>query len=456
MSSQIHVLIVDDEAYVRESLGEMLRCEGLATSEAAGVQEAERLFADDSIDVVVTDLKMPSGGGQALLAAARSRGDEVPIVVMSGVGTIDDAVAAMKAGAFDFLQKPVDPEQLRLLIRRAAAHRNLLHEVSRLRGTVERMRPARSLVGGSPGMRRVRELIAQVAPTDATVLIQGESGTGKELASDEIHRLSPRAMRTILRINCAALPAELIESELFGHKKGAFTGALEARKGTFGEAEGGTLVLDEISSLGLAGQAKLLRVLESGEYQVVGDSRTRKADVRVLALSNEDLAERVQQGSFRSDLYYRLNVFPIAIPPLRAHKEDIGEVAAALMVQIRPPGAGGAQELSQEALAVLSSYDWPGNVRELRNLLERAAILSGDRAIDADTLRTLLESPLTMSPTADAGSSEDCNLRKNLDAHEKELVLRALEISGGVKREAARRLGVDPRNLGYYLRKHGI
>jgi DNA-binding NtrC family response regulator len=459
MSARHTVLVVDDEAYVRESLLEVLEGEGLNAVVAADTPSALALLETEAVDAIVADLQMPGGGGTALLEAVREQGTSIPVLVITGVGTIASAVEAMKGGAFDFLQKPVDPDQLVLVVRRALEHSRLLSDVRFLRREAsERHAPSR-LVGESAGLRRVRELLAQVARTDATVLVTGESGTGKELVAEQIHMSSGRAERNLVRVNCAAIPESLFESEFFGHRRGSFSGAINNRAGRFAEAEGGTLVLDEIGTLRPEMQAKLLRVLEGGEFQVVGESRTRVADVRVVAVSNEPLDAAVQAGRFRADLYYRLSIFPIEVPPLRQHKEDIPEIAAHLMGRMlagadaagAPPSA--APRLPPDALDVLSSYDWPGNVRELRNVLERALIVSGERRPDARVLRSLLESTL---PEPDGPVHGDLHLRSRLDAEEKELIQAALARAEGKKKDAAALLGVDPRNLGYYLRKHGL
>jgi DNA-binding NtrC family response regulator len=454
MSQKLTILVVDDEAYVRDSVVELVESMGFRALGAADVARASGLLGTEPVDAVLTDLKMPKAGGLELLAAVRSSPTPAPVIVMTGVGTVADAVQAMKAGAYDFLQKPVDPGQLELALRRALEHRGLVREVHALRSVLGRESEREVLAGRSPAIARVRALVQQVAATDATVLILGESGTGKELAAAEIHRMSARRARNVVRVNCAAIPDSLFESEFFGHRRGAFSGAVADRVGRFQEAEGGTIVLDEIGTLRPEMQAKLLRVLESGEYQVVGESRTRIADVRVIGVTNEDLAARVRDGSFRADLYYRLNIFPIEVPSLRARKEDIGDVAAQLLERLRPRSADGAARvvMTPEVVAVLESYDWPGNVRELKNVLERALIVAGSAPPDAALFRRILEATL---PTPAAGV-HDCHLRTNLDALEKQLITKAIAQAGGVKKEAAALLGIDAKNLGYYLRKHGI
>jgi DNA-binding NtrC family response regulator len=397
---------------------------------------------------------MPGGSGLDLLDAVRSSAAPAPVIVMTGVGTISDAVKAMKGGAYDFLQKPVDPEQLAVALQRALEHRGLVKEVQALRSALGRETESETLAGATPAIARVRALIQQVSATETTVLITGESGVGKELAAAEIHRRSSRRSRNLVRVNCAAIPDSLFESEFFGHRRGAFSGAIADRVGRFQEAEGGTIVLDEIGSLKPEMQAKLLRILESGEFQVVGESRTRVADVRVIGVSNEDLPARVRDGSFRADLFYRLNVFPIEVPPLRQRPEDIGEISSELLVRLRGRGRPGdpPPRLSPEVVSILESYGWPGNVRELKNVIERALIVAGEREPDAALFRNILEATL---PTEQPGI-RDCQLRTNLDAVEKQLITKALAQANGVKKDASALLGIDPKNLGYYLRKHGI
>jgi DNA-binding NtrC family response regulator len=454
MTAKPTILVVDDEAYVRDSVIELIESRGFRALGASGVAPAVAVLAAETVDAVLTDLKMPGGSGLELLEAVRSSPAPAPVIVMTGVGTVSDAVAAMKGGAYDFLQKPVDPEQLGVALDRALEHRGLVKEVQALRSALGRETEREVLAGTSAAIARVRALIQQVASTETTVLITGESGTGKELAAAEIHRRSPRRGRNLVRVNCAAIPDSLFESEFFGHRRGAFSGAIADRVGRFQEAEGGTIVLDEIGSLKPEMQAKLLRILESGEYQVVGESRTRLADVRVIGVSNEDLAARVREGTFRADLYYRLNVFPIEVPPLRARPEDVDEIGSQLLERLRGRGKAGdpPPRLAPEVLEVLRSYDWPGNVRELKNVIERALIVAGSREPDAPLFRHILEAAL---PTAQPGI-RDCQLRTNLDAVEKQLITKALAQANGVKKDASALLGIDPKNLGYYLRKHGL
>lgn len=449
------VLIVDDEEYVRDSLAEVLRAEGYETRTAASVAQALDVVKEDLPRVVLTDLRMPNASGIDLLQELRAIGCEAPVIMITGVGSIAEAVSAMKAGAFDFLQKPIAPEQLVVQIERAATHARLVEEVHYLREARHRKVGSR-LVGESAVMKSVRAAIEKVAPTESSVLLIGESGTGKEVAATMIHRASRRRTRAIVTVNCAAIPAALFESECFGHVKGAFSGATENRKGKFEEAEGGTLFLDEIGTLAPDVQAKLLRFLESGEYQRLGDARTRRADVRIVSATNEDLEERARDGGFRSDLYFRLAVFPIELPPLRKHAEDLSTIANQLFARgrrSRDEKSSGA-ELSVEAIQVLSSYHWPGNVRELRNVLERAVIVGGEWPPNPALLRDILESSLRATAPS-ALPRTQLALRDHLAEVERDYIRAALERCAE-KREAAELLGIDPRNLSYYLRKHGL
>ena len=460
MSSKPTAMVVDDEVFVRDSLVDLLENEGYRTVSAGSASEALKVLAAEAVSVVITDLRMPSGDGLSLLAETKRRMPDVPVILLTGVGTVPDAVLAMKSGAYDFILKPVDPEQFVLLTRRAIEHHNLVSELKYLKSAVKDLRGSNEMVGESAALTLVQALVAQVAPTNATVLITGESGTGKELVAAEVHRQSARAERNFVSVNCAAIPENLFESEFFGHRRGAFTSATSDRLGRFAEAEGGTVTLDEIATLKPDMQAKLLRVLETGEYQVLGESRTRIADVRVIAITNEDLAARVREGVFRKDLYFRLNVFPIEVPPLRQRKEDIPRLADHFLLRARGAGRpmgqlGEAEALSKEACEVLCAYDWPGNVRELRNVMERASILSRNGVADAMTFRRILAQP-PLSEVPGMSDGEDLHIRRRVDALERRLIEEALARAKGKKREAAVLLGIDAKNIGYYLRKHGM
>jgi DNA-binding NtrC family response regulator len=450
------ILIVDDEATLRRLLGMVLREEGHAVVEAGSVAEARARLADAELDLVVTDQRLPDGDGLAVLDAARELAPGVPVLFLTAYATVELAVSAMRAGAFDVVAKPFDPEGVKAAVRRAAEHAGLVRENQMLREQVGRSAPREELVGDSPPMERLKQLIARVAPTGATVLIQGETGTGKELVARAIHRQSPRAERPFVPVNCAAIPEGLLESELFGHDKGAFTGADRARPGVFETAHGGTLFLDEAGEMAPALQAKLLRVLTDGVITRVGARSSRKVDVRLVVATHRDLAAQVRAGGFREDLYFRLAVVPIEVPPLRERREDLPALVEHLLARACRELAIARRTLSRDAVERLRRYPFPGNVRELRNVVERACILTVGDTIGADDL---------LMPGGEADGSEDGLRRwvRSLPASvelgallaevEGQLIARAMEQAGGVQAEAARRLGLSRSDLHYKLRK---
>ncbi len=376
------VLVVDDEPNMRRILASNLSMDGHLVEEAEGVRSALRLLSEREYDVVITDQKMPDGDGLAVLAAALDNDPSASVIFLTAIATIELAVQSMRQGAFDFLAKPFMPEVVKATVRRACERTNLLRENAVLKKTVGQLTGADNLFGNSPAMAAVREKIARVAPTDASVLITGETGTGKELVARAIHRNSRRAAKSMIAVNCAAFTETLLESELFGHERGAFTGADKPRQGLFEAAHESTLFLDEAGEMSAAAQAKLLRVLVDGQVQRVGSTRERKVDVRVLAATHRNLHERVRQGLFRADLYYRLAGFPIHMPPLRERKEDISGLCDLLSSQIAKDLKIQPLRLSSAVLEKLKAYSFPGNIRELRNLLERAHILAKGIEID--------------------------------------------------------------------------
>jgi len=461
------VLVVEDEAYVRASLDELLRARGFDVSLSAGVDDALASLARMPVDVVLTDLKMPGGGGLELVRRARAASLEVPVVVLTGHGTVPSAVECIKSGASDYLLKPIDPEALEAALDRALQSGALRREVAYLRGATGAGDAVRA-VGRSAPWLQVMKMVQAVAGTDSTVLLLGESGTGKELVARQIHRLSRRAGGPYVRVNCAAVPLEMWESEFFGHRRGAFTGAAGDRDGRFRLAHRGTLFMDEVGAMPLPAQAKILRVLQDGEFDRLGDEQPTRVDVRVVAATNSDLEADVAAGRFRQDVYYRLNVVRIELPPLRDRPEDIPLLVEGFLEEIsarlgrRPPAIAAA------TMAELQAYHWPGNVRELRNILERALILNpGGTLAGLDLLPAPLQpraegavSAETRGTAAAGGAGEtavaEMSLRGVLARSEKQAVIEALRRSAGVRKEAARLLGIDQRNLAYYFRKHGI
>jgi two-component system response regulator AtoC len=443
--SRGRVLIVEDEAYVRQSLLDVLAARGFDPAAAASVTEALSLLATTPVDVVLSDLRMPGGDGLELLRRVRTMSAETPILILTGHGDVAAAVACLKAGASDFILKPIDPEGLELALERALEARSLRREVRYLRSTAA---PAAAPpIGVSVAWRRILTMVERAAPTDCTVLLLGESGTGKEVLARQVHRLSPRSAQPFVAVNCAAIPMEMWESEFFGHRKGAFTGAGADREGRFQLAHRGTLLLDEIGAMPAAGQAKLLRVIQDGEFDRLGDTQPTRVDVRIVASTNSDLAADAQAGRFRADLYHRLNVVKIEIPPLRERPEDIPVLLAAFAAEAASRLGRVIPDVSPAALARLRAYAWPGNARELKAVIERALVL------DPRGLEGVDVAPL---PEGAAIAESELNIRDAVTRLEKDLIVEARRRAGGIQKEAARLLGIDPRNLGYYLRKHGI
>ena len=441
------ILIVDDESNVRRMLGRLLESEGHTIAQAANGREALDAVRAGEPDVVLLDLVMPELDGLQTLTRLTDEHPALPVIMMSGRASVTDAVHATKVGAFHFLEKPINPDTVLLTLKRALElrrARELTQDLTR------ELAQGRAIVGESVRMRELRAVIEQVAPTDARVLITGESGTGKELIAAELHRLSRRAHEPFVRVNSAAIPRELVESEMFGHERGAFTGAVERRRGKFELADGGTLFLDEVADLGAAAQAKLLRAIESGEIEPVGAQHAAKVDVRIIAATNRDLEGAIQAGDFRQDLFYRLNVVPLAAPPLRERLEDVPLLVDHFRERLRVRQGLRLGELSPAALDRLQSYRWPGNVRELANLCERLAILSPNRPIGADDVARLL-------PGASAAPMlDDRPLTTRLDDYEREILQSALDEARGNVAEAARRLGTDRPNLYRRMRRLGI
>lgn len=457
------ILIVDDEPNMRRILASNLRQDQHQIFEASGVEEAQRSLATNDFDVVVTDQKMPDGDGLTVLASAHENDPTLPVILLTAVATIELAVESMRQGAFDFLTKPFQPEVVRATVRRACEHTRLLRENILLKDAVVRLEGTSEIYGDSPAVREVRERIARVAPTHATVLITGETGTGKELVARAIHRNSPRASKPFVAVNCAAFTETLLESELFGHEKGAFTGADRQRQGLFEAAHEGTLFLDEAGEMSLAAQAKLLRVLTDGQVLRVGSTRPRRVEVRVLVATHRNLEQRVKEGQFREDLFYRLAVVPIHIPPLRERREDIAGLSDVFCHQIATELKMPRRRLTAEALQNLQQYRFPGNLRELKNLIERAYILTSNQEIGAEDLPLAQKE---ISGTNGNGSTHpnglsipfaaSFDLTAVLENAEKQLIVRTLSSTHGAQAEAARRMGLSRSALAYKLTKYGI
>jgi two-component system nitrogen regulation response regulator NtrX len=449
------ILIVDDEPNIRRMLGALLRAEGFRTREAGSGRGALAEVLAEEPDAVLLDLYMDDDGGLDALPKLLDAAPDLPVVMMSGRATLSDAVHATQLGAFHFIEKPLTPEAVLLTLRSALELRKTRELNRALRAELA---GADEMVGRAPAVQKVRELIARVAPTDARVLITGESGTGKEIAASLIHGRSQRAQGPYVRLNCAAIPRDLVESELFGHEKGAFTGATERRRGRFELASGGTLFLDEIADLSPEAQAKLLRALEAGEVERVGGSEPIPVDVRILAATNRDLRAEVAAGRFREDLFFRLHVIPLHLPPLRERREDIPLLVEHFLERnrrrtgLRPP------RLAPAALDALARHPWPGNVRELANILERLSILHAGAEVGAAEIRALLPGggPAAGGLSAAYREDDERTLADRLDDYERELLTGALDAADGSMAEAARRLRTDRANLYRRMRRLGI
>jgi DNA-binding NtrC family response regulator len=455
---RLPVLLVEDKDSLRAMLRHALEAQGHVVVEATDEPDACRQLGDHRPAVVLTDLKLPSGDGFGVLRAAKEVDPELQVIVMTAYGSIQDAVRAMRDGAMDFLAKPVEPDHLLLLVERALAQRRMLTENLVLKEELAARRGAPRIIGEDPRLRQVSQQLHRAAGTDTTVLIEGESGTGKELFARALHALSPRAEGPFVAINCAAIPETLLETELFGHEKGAFTGASMRKPGRFEVAHRGTLFLDEIGDLSLPLQAKILRALEEKQFERVGGTQTLRVDVRVVAATHRDLRKRVSERMFREDLYFRLSVFPIRVPPLRERPGDIVILARHFMEKYCRDFSK-SSALSPEAIDALCAYPWPGNVRELQNCIERAVILCGEEAIHP---RHLNLSPPAAPPAADAwghidlsGTLPDVVRRVNAEVEQRKIV-QALRDAGGNRARAADLLAVPPRVLLEKIKEHGI
>ena len=457
------VLVVDDEQSMRRILKANLRQDSHVCVEASSPAEAIAFLSREDFDVVLTDHRMSGGTGLDVLRAVQESDPTTSVIFLTAVGTVELAVESMRHGAFDFLTKPYVLDVMRATVRRACERTALLRENAVLRTTVRKLEGADEIIGESKGIRLVRELISRVAGASSTVLITGETGTGKELVARAIHRNSPRADHPFIAINCAAVSETLLESELFGHEKGAFTGADKARNGLFEAAHEGTLFLDEVAEMSPAAQAKLLRVLATGEIQRVGSTATRKVDVRVLAATHRNLQDRVNEAQFREDLFYRLAVVPIQLPPLRERKDDIEPLCRMLSARIAREMKIPGKQVSGDAVKKLESYPFPGNIRELANLLERALILGQHVELEPEDfpisvgmiLSNRQGGELTIEQLA-SRLPEQLDLREILGRLERILIERSINASGGVQAEAARRLGLSRSDLGYKVNKFSI
>ncbi len=451
------ILIVDDEPSLRQMLDILFRREGYQVVTAAGVREGIEAInqAAHPFPVVLTDLSMPDGSGLDVLASAKSRSAPTEVVLITAHSTVENALEAMRGGAYDFVTKPFQPRELAVLVSKALEKHVLALENQRLRAQARG--PSGEIIGKSPAMRRVMELLDRIAPTRTTVLITGESGTGKERIARAIHDRSERAGGPFLVVNCGALPENLMESELFGHEKGAFTGAAQRHIGMFREAEGGTLFLDEVGELPLALQVKLLRVLQEKKVRPVGAAQESPVDVRVLAATNRNVEADVEAGRFRQDLYYRLNVIRVELPPLRERREDVPTLAERFVAHFSLEMGKTVHGFTSDALRAIGSYEFPGNVRELENVIERAVALAGSTRIGLGDLPPSVSGVVgSVGPRLLELPPGGCQLDEVMNEVERRFLLEALDRSGGVRTAAAKLLGISFRSLRYRLEKQSI
>jgi two-component system response regulator HydG len=452
MREKGRILVADDEESHRIMLRAVLQEEGYTVAEAPDGSEAIRAVEQEPFDLILLDIRMPGMDGIEALVEIRKISPYMPVLMMTAYASVKTAVEALKSGAFEYLIKPLDIDELKILIEKALEHYHLREENLALKERLGDRFDFSKMIGKSRKMVELFDLLAQVAPTDATVLILGESGTGKELVANALHHNSPRASQPFIKVSCAALPETLLESELFGHEKGAFTGAVARKEGRFWAAHRGSIFLDEVGEMSAATQTKLLRVLQEKEFQSLGSTRTIKVDVRIIAATNKDLEQEVRGGRFREDLFYRLNVVPVSIPPLRERREDIAALAVRFLFLYREKNKKGLREISPKALDLLVRYDWPGNVRELENYIERAVVVARGEVI----------SPVDLPPQIQALSTglEDPGIHfplgLSLPEAEKALILKTLEDTGGNRSRAAEILGINRRTLQNKLKEYGI
>ena len=443
------ILIVDDDSYVREATEAILSARNYEVETAPEAKTALQKLDESEYDLLLSDIRMPGMNGLELLEAARAKVADIHIIMMTAFGTVEDAVDAMKKGAYDYIQKGTDPSEIEIVVDRALQFQETERENRRLRSELQDRYSFGNMIGKAHNMEQVFDLIETVADSRATVLVTGESGTGKELVARALHYNSGRSSGPFIRINCAALPKDLMESELFGHEKGAFTGAIKQTRGRFEMADGGTLLLDEISEIDPSLQAKLLRVLQEREFERIGSAQTIKVDVRIVATTNRDLQSEVEEGNFREDLYYRLNVIEMALPSLRERKEDIPALVSSFIDRFNHENGKSVEGVRDDTLDLLSQYNWPGNVRELENYIERAVVVARGPVLEpSDFPAKLTNSPVGL---------QDQGLQVGMTVHEieRQLIMKTLEACRGNRTEAATMLGISTRTLRNKLHEYG-
>jgi two-component system response regulator PilR (NtrC family) len=448
--------IIDDEPIIYEVLQDLLTSEGYNVEISTNGEEALEKYGSQKFDLTLLDLLMPGIDGIEVLKRLKKVNPSAVVIIITAFASVKSAISAMKIGAFDYIQKPFKHDELLLIVQRAIAHKRLQEENLRLKDELKRKYSFEKIIGKSEVMNQVFEIIKASAPSRSTILIEGESGTGKELVARAIHQNSDRANYPFIIVNSGSLPPDLLESHVFGHVKGAFTGAVSDKQGLFEVADKGTIFFDEISSLNLDTQAKLLRVMQDREFMKLGGTKTIKVDARVIAATNTDLEELIQQKAFREDLFYRLNVIKIELPPLRLRKEDIPLLTMHFLETYSQENNKENLNVSDEVMDILEEYEWPGNVRELENLIERAVVLTKSRVITRENLPTFLSPLLRDAAPLFTSSNEDLNLKKQIQEYQKKAIVYALKKSKGVQKKAASLLGVKPTTLNEMIKRLNI
>ena len=455
MPNKPNILLVDDDERLRSAAGKVLAAEGYRVASASSGREAMDMVKDENIALLISDLRLPDLEGIELLKQVRELRPEVEVVMITGYGSVEKAVEAMRLGAYDFIQKPLDSTALLKTVAKALEKQRLSSENRQLRHQLQQQRGVETLIGDSPAMQEVKKLIRQIAPTDVNVLIQGESGTGKEIVADALHGLSERRDKPLLKISCAAIPETLLESELFGHERGAFTGALAAKPGKFELADGGTLLLDEIAEMSPQLQAKLLRVLQDGRFQRLGGTRELQVNVRLLCATHADIPKAVEEEKFRHDLYYRINTVQVLLPPLRERRKDVPLLAGHFLRKFAAEMGKDIRAITPPALDQLLAHDWPGNVRELEHVIQRALALARGGTITSFAFAPTASGAVKATTTTQNGSSVSIPVGITVDEATRRLVEATIEQCDGNKLKAARMLGIPPRTMYRHFSKPG-
>jgi DNA-binding NtrC family response regulator len=452
----MRILIVDDEEVLRDVLDAVLRREGFDVVSASSGEEALNLLDSEDVDLVILDIMLPGISGIDTLRAIRISNPQLPVIIITAFSSIDGAIEAMKHGAFHYIPKPFKNEEVVITVNKALEQRRLTRENERLKAELSEKFSFSNIIGKSETMRKVFDLIRLAAPSRSNILIQGESGTGKELVAKAIHHASPRARNAFVTVNSGSLPPELLESSLFGHMKGAFTGAIATKRGLFEVADGGSIFLDEIGNINLETQAKLLRVIQEKEFMRLGSVETVKVDVRIIAATNADLSKLMRDNQFREDLFYRLNVITINLPPLRRRREDIPLLISHFLDKYSEENKRKVKEVTPEAMRILMDHTWPGNVRELENTIERAVVLCTADRINADLLPEYLRYPVNTDQPAMVVPADGLSLKDAVSRYERAMILQSLELANGVQKKAAELLQLKPSTLNEMMKRLGI